>query len=488
MPIFKLFNLRDRIFLSIVSVVVISSLFTALVVVFHFQKTNDKYHNSRLERKESIIRLNIDYIIAQSPENATPRNIPSMLEGSIFKLSQINEVEINIFSLSGDLLISSDPPLIASDRRSKIPAGVLAQLSKKPQVRVRNNKRAGDTRTNRSAYSFIYNLDHQPVAILNLSYMQGNTFLVEELHAFLKDISVTYLFIIIGSIFLSLYLSKSITKQLEIIQNRLKRTQLTRRNEQIKYDRHDEVRPLIDAYNEMLVELEQSTESLAKTEREYAWREMARQVVHEIKNPLTPMRLMVQNFMQRYNPTAVDAKQKLSDFSKSMIRQIDTLSAIASAFSDFARMPTPIDEVLALDPSLAKALDLFDSRAVSFEPGAKGVAIFMDKSQFNRLITNVLKNALQAIPAGRKPEIYIRSSAKNAYAVIEIQDNGSGIPADRKELIFEPQFTTKSSGMGLGLAIVKRIVKSYGGKIHFKTKPGSGSSFYIELPIEKMKT
>ena len=470
-------------------VVVISSLLTALVIIFRFQKIDDDYHNSRLEQKESTIRLSIDYIIAQSPENATPGNIQSILKDHIFKLSQINKLDINIFSLSGDLLISSAPPLIAGGSGSRIPAGVLtrlslAQRSEKQQIRIRD-KHASDNRSYRAAYSFIYNLDHHPVAILNLTYMQGHTFLVNELHDFLKNISVTYLIIIIGSIFLSLYLSKSVTQQLEIIQSRLKRTQLAQRNEQIKYNRRDEVRPLIDAYNEMLVELEKSTELIAKTEREYAWREMARQVVHEIKNPLTPMRLMIQNFAQRYHPAAVDAEQKLSDFCRSMIQQIDTLSAIASAFSDFARMPTPTDESFALDSALAKALGLFDSRAVSFESGAKDVAICMDKSQFNRLVTNILKNALQAIPADRKPKIQVRSSVKNAHAIIEIQDNGSGILPDRQGLIFEPQFTTKSSGMGLGLAIVKSIVKSYGGQIYFKTKPGSGSSFYIELPIEK---
>lgn len=468
-------------------VVVISSLFTALVAVFRFQKAEDKYYNLRLEQKKSAIRSGIDYIIAQSPENATPRNIKSILETRIYELSEINGLDINIFNLSGDLLISSNPPLTNSSSRTEVPAGILVQLSKKPQISIQE-KKAGDTYTYRAAYSFIYNLDLRPVAILNLSYRQGDTFLTNELHAFLKDIGITYLIIIIGSAFLSLHLSKLITWQLEIIQNRLKRTQLAQRNEQIQYSHRDELRPLVDAYNEMLIELEKSTERLAKTEREYAWREMAKQIVHEIRNPLTPMRLMIQNFVQRYNPAAADAQQKLTDFSKSMIQQIDNLSAIASTFSDFARMPAPTDQPLALDPSLATALDLFDGRAVSFEPGAKDVVVFMDKSQFNRLIINVLKNALQAIPAGRKPKIYVRSSVKNTHAIVEIQDNGSGILPDRQGLIFEPQFTTKSSGMGLGLAIVKNIVKGYGGKIYFKTKPGSGSSFYIELPIEKTRT
>lgn len=482
---FKRFNLRGRIFLAMMGVVLITSSLMILVVLFHFEKTNDEYHQTRLKQKESSIHSSIGYIIAKSPQNATPANIQSMLETRIYELSQINGLEISIFNLSGGLYIASNPPLLTDGPRNRIPADLMREIHEKGYASTEGEKLETGPKY-RSHYSFLCNLAHQPVAILKVTYVQDDSLLMKELHSFLKNVSFLYLLIITGSAGLSFLLSKSITRQLEVIRNRLRQTQLTEKNEQIQYTRRDELRPLVDAYNEMVVKLEESTERLAKSAREYAWREMARQIAHEIKNPLTPMRLMIQNFMQHYDPKAEGAAQKLKDFSDSMIQQIDTLSGIASAFSDFARMPPPKDEAFALDEALATALDLFDRQSVSFKAGTWGVSIFMDKSQFNRMVINLVKNALQSISSDRKPEVKVYTGVKGAsHILIEIRDNGRGILPERQKLIFEPRFTTKTGGMGLGLGIVRGIVESYGGKIYFKTRADVGTSFYIELPIEK---
>ncbi len=231
----------------------------------------------------------------------------------------------------------------------------------------------------------------------------------------------------------------------------------------------------------MLDALEDSAEKLAKSEREQAWQEMAKQVAHEIKNPLTPMRLTIQSFQQRFDPTEENSSQKLNDFSQTLIEQIDTMSRVASAFSDFATLPQPnitnedITEITRL------ATEIFDSADIRLNLPAKSVSWPIDRTQWIRVMTNLIQNAIQAVPQGVTPLIELSMSVSKERLKVQIKDNGSGISQEDIPHVFEPKFTTKTGGMGLGLAIVKNIISSFNGTIDFKTTSGNGTTFFIEL-------
>jgi two-component system, NtrC family, nitrogen regulation sensor histidine kinase NtrY len=265
----------------------------------------------------------------------------------------------------------------------------------------------------------------------------------------------------------------------------LNETSLTQKNEKINLITNSgEIDRLITAYNNMIDELEESANKLAQGEREGAWREMAKQVAHEIKNPLTPMRLTVQSFEMRFDPNDTNAKQKIADFSKTLIQQIDTMSAVASAFSNFASMPAQQNETLNVVDVVDLALDIFNEDIIEFESEASEIITKIDRTQLIRIITNLVKNAIQAIPEDQETKnIKVKVSKSNNNAIIKVIDNGNGIAETDFERIFEPKFTTKTSGMGLGLAIIKNIIENYNGSITFKSELGKGTTFKVKLPI-----
>jgi nitrogen fixation/metabolism regulation signal transduction histidine kinase len=234
----------------------------------------------------------------------------------------------------------------------------------------------------------------------------------------------------------------------------------------------------------MVDQLEESKAMLAQSEREQAWREMAKQVAHEIKNPLTPMRLTVQSFQRRFDENDPKIKQKLDDFSTTLIQQIDTMSSVASAFSNFASMPAQQNETLNVVKIVQLALEIFNEEYIDFQTSEEEIIAVFDRTQLIRVITNLVKNAIQAIPdeqENKKVEVSVYRNEKEVK--IEVKDNGKGISEENQKHIFEPKFTTKTSGMGLGLAIIKNIIENYNGTITFESDENKGTIFYVSFPI-----
>jgi nitrogen fixation/metabolism regulation signal transduction histidine kinase len=234
----------------------------------------------------------------------------------------------------------------------------------------------------------------------------------------------------------------------------------------------------------MIDELQDSAVKLATSEREQAWREMAKQVAHEIKNPLTPMRLSVQSFQAKFNPNDPEIHQKVDEYSNTLIQQIDMMSSIASAFSNFAKMPAQKNELLNVVDIVAMALDIFSEKYITFNSSQEEIIAKFDRTQLIRVVTNLVKNGIQSIPEGVKPEIKVSLSEEDGKVILKVKDNGIGIKAENKEKVFEPKFTTKTSGMGLGLAMVKNIVNTYNGSISFKSKGNNGTTFKVVFPKE----
>jgi two-component system, NtrC family, nitrogen regulation sensor histidine kinase NtrY len=267
----------------------------------------------------------------------------------------------------------------------------------------------------------------------------------------------------------------------------MRQVKLGRKSDQIDWKNKDEIGSLVSEYNRMILELASSAELLAQSERESAWREMAKQVAHEIKNPLTPLRLSIQLLERAYRDKAPDIDQKVERLSKTMLEQIDTLSSIASAFSDFAKMPKPANEGMDLKALAKTAIDLFHetSEDVDFtfeDHGLEKAWIWADKEQLLRVFNNLFRNAIQAIPEDRKGRIEVTLSKQNRNFIIAVKDNGTGIQEEMIDKIFVPNFTTKTAGMGLGLAMVKNIVESCNGQIWFETTKDRGTTFHVSFP------
>jgi two-component system nitrogen regulation sensor histidine kinase NtrY len=225
---------------------------------------------------------------------------------------------------------------------------------------------------------------------------------------------------------------------------------------------------------------------LARSERESAWRQMARQVAHEIKNPLTPIKLSMQLLMKAWNDKAPDWDIRLKRFSQTLIMQIDTLSSIATEFSDFAQMPEPQIQQFDVIPLIQQSVTLFHDQSeckISFDTKERECFIKADPSQILRVFNNLIKNALQAISDDRQGIILIKLAIVDNICEISFQDNGTGISTDSQTQIFSPNFTTKTAGMGLGLAMVKNIIDNSSGHIWFETEPGKGTTFFVSLPM-----
>jgi two-component system, NtrC family, nitrogen regulation sensor histidine kinase NtrY len=232
----------------------------------------------------------------------------------------------------------------------------------------------------------------------------------------------------------------------------------------------------------MIDELEESAVKLATSEREQAWREMAKQVAHEIKNPLTPMRLSVQSFQRNFDRNDPEIEHKVDEYSNTIINQIDTMSSIASAFSNFAKMPAQQSETLNVPKIVKLALDIFNENYIEFKCDKEEILAKFDRTQLIRVVTNLVKNATQALQDVEDPHIIVNVEEEENMVCISVSDNGSGISEENKAKVFEPKFTTKSSGMGLGLAMVKNLVETYNGSISFVSKQNKGTIFNVRFP------
>lgn len=489
---FKWFNfqnpsLKFRIFISMIFLTLISSVLIALVAVYQFDQEAKNYHHERLFRRETSVNEHINFVLTTSEYTLTTENLPLIFQDKIYELATIHNTQIDIHDLDGHLLLSSKGTFNTSYTESpKISESILKIIQSTPSKRFVDLKLVDGDR-HRSAYNYIKDNQFKPLGIVNLPYREETDFYDNEIKNFIIRFGQVYLFMLILSIVLAYFLSTTITKTLQLISERIQQTQFSRNNEKIKASNaSSELQTLINSYNNMVDLLEESAQKLAMSERENAWREMAKQVAHEIKNPLTPMRLTVQSFQRRFNPEDPNIQDKVNEYSDTLIQQIDTMSAVASAFSNFASMPAQENETLNIVKVVQLALEIFNEDFIRFQSSDNEIITTFDKTQIIRIITNLVKNALQSIPVYvSNPKVDVVVMRKGDKVIITVQDNGSGISEANKERIFEPKFTTKTSGMGLGLPMIKNIVESYEGSIHFETEVDKGTIFYVELPITK---
>ncbi|MBT8317468.1 MAG: GHKL domain-containing protein [Lutibacter sp.] len=480
----KQLSLRIRIFLSMILLIILASVLIAAVTIYQYKEQTDEYNKGRLDRKEESVTATINYWL-NSPQNTyeiIEENLAAIFKDKIYEISDIENLKINIYDLKGRMAKSSQSGFVKSDVPTQLSDAILKSISQNFEHRFTNTTII-DGNTFQSSFTYITDNKFKPIGIINLQYLQDNSAQDKDLIEFLYRLLMVYALMFALAILLAYFISSYITRSIKAITDKMRRTSLTGRNEKIILkEASTEIFTLVNAYNAMIDELEESAVKLAKGEREQAWREMAKQVAHEIKNPLTPMRLTVQSFQRKFDENDPKIKEKINEFSKTLIQQIDTMSSIASAFSNFAKMPTQKCEELNVVEVVKHALDIFSEDYILFFPKQDEIISELDKTQLIRIITNLVKNAAHALDEVENKKIEVSVEQNNGNVVIKVADNGKGISEEDKERVFEPKFTTKSSGMGLGLPMVKNIVEAYNGTITFTSQLNKGTVFKIVLP------
>lgn len=479
---FKKISLRIRIFLSMILLVLLASILILVVTIYQYDEQTKDYNIQRFERKEATTKQTIYLELKNKtiyPVNT--ENLAKIFQERIYEISSINKLNISIYDLKGNLLKSSISSVLEKIDIQPIPGNLLRELKQNSNHKILKT-REEDGIGYQSSFSFIHDSKFKRIGILELQFTQDNSEIEKELTEFILRLCLVYILMFFIAIVFAYFLSSYITRSIKAISDKIQQTRLTERNEKIILNKaSSEIEILVEAYNNMIDELGESAAKLAKSEREQAWREMAKQVAHEIKNPLTPMRLTVQSFERTFNSSDDKAKDKLKEFSQTLIQQIDVMSSIASAFSDFAKMPIQKKEQIEIISVIKFALDIFSEEYIKYHPEEEELYANLDKTQLIRVITNLVKNAIQATENQENPIVEVKVSSEEKNLIISVSDNGKGISEDLKELIFEPKFTTKTSGMGLGLAMIKNIIEAYDGSISFSSKEGIGTVFRVVL-------
>jgi two-component system nitrogen regulation sensor histidine kinase NtrY len=475
------FSLNRRIQLFIVSI-----LFFALsaVGIFSVRLVVTKFEEDRLRQlTESTQRIHSELNSTLfSGSKLDPANKP-YAESVLKKYASLFNSDISLYDNNGYLFSTSRQQLFDLGLSSTFINPLAVANFKAKQSSYFNTRDNIGSLNYLSLYNTVYNADGKFLGYLNLPYFARQSGLEKELSDYLTTLLNVYVVLFLVSLFTGLIITAYITKPLRIVQQQIAKISFNKKNEPIQWQTNDEIGALVAEYNQMLLKLEDSANLLARSERESAWREMAKQVAHEIKNPLTPMKLNLQYLQRVVGENNVDFKEKFNKVSRSIIEQIDTLAHIAGEFSNFAQMPRVVLQSLNLNEIIQSSVQTFKSEniKISFQTFSDPVLVTADKDQCLRVFNNLIKNAIQAIADDRKGEIEISVSDIQDSVMVSLKDNGTGIPESMKEKIFVPNFTTKTTGTGLGLAMVKNIVNSFNGEIWFESSENEGATFFLRF-------
>ncbi len=485
-----IFNFRQKLQLSYIGILLFSFALIGIVVAYLTISQYRTKHYENIKEKLNSVYLELDSKLSNekylSPD--WKGSGYSSLNELLIKLSNVFNTDINLYNLNGFLIATSRQEIFYRDLTSqRINNMAFTSLDHQAKSEYYQKERIGKLEY-LSAYIPFFNTDNQVIAYLNIPYFRMQSVLAKEISNLIVAVTNFTLLLIVITMGLAVFISGRLTSPLAMLGEGLATVGVGRKSEHLTYKGNDEIGQLVKQYNRMVDEIEESSHKLANSEREYAWREMAKQIAHEIKNPLTPMKLNVQQLLKSWNDKIPGFEKTIERFTKNQIEYIDNLSSIASAFSSFAKMPAtnPV-EVNILD-QIRITLELFkNTDNVTFRvhwPHESKIVIYADKEQLNGIFSNLIKNGIQSIPPEREGIIALNLEVKGDKVLISVTDNGSGIPASLRKNLFTPNFTTKTSGMGLGLSIAKKYIESANGRIWFESEVDKGSVFYFELPVK----
>lgn len=470
-------SLKNRFYISILALVVLSLVVTGATTFYFFKDQNDQYHFQRIQRKEKTVNSSLQYFLNDLEPSLMSEFITKDFDYKLREIADVNNLPIVIYNLSGKILISTIDTLFQERYSSDLSKDLLLKLDQSKNGRFVEKSSDQDI----NSYSFAFNKKHQKMGVINIPYHPSNYSNKTELWDFLNRLLTIFLLLFIGAVVLAYLLSTYITKSIASISSKIKGVEIGENNERLSWENNDEIGVLVNAYNEMLNKLELSKEKLAQTQRQIAWREMAKQVAHEIKNPLTPMKLSVQHLGRALNISKEENHVILKDFQEKMLQQIHLLTEIADEFSNYAELPKGKMKEVDLTEIINKIINLFKHEShVTFNLNFQNNSSFRvigDENQLIRLFNNLIQNSLQAMD--HRGDITLNLSQKENNVILSFIDSGPGILKDIQEKIFEPKFTTKTTGKGLGLALACQIILNHGGKITLVKDRTKGAEFKI---------
>lgn len=490
--IFQL-NIRSQVHSTIIFISIFSFLVIGAATISFFISRNKQSNSEKLSRTMKIMVNEMQKKLADhNTFDDVVKIYDSVSNTALHKLvtdiSDIHGVDVNVYDMQGNLQVSSEANVYTKGVLSKkIDPTAFYHLDRMRQVQHTQEERIGNF-TYLSIYSPVRDENGKVYAYINIPYFTSKPELRQEISNFLVTIINLNAFIFLIAGLIALLIANRITNSFSIISDKMRAVNLGKKNEQIVWNRNDEIGELVLEYNKMVDKLGESAAALAKSEREGAWREMARQVAHEIKNPLTPMKLSIQYLQKAINNNQSNVKELSSSVANTLVEQIDHLSKIAADFSQFANIGTTNITLFDLHDVIGTLKELYSTdENIQFvwQPLNEAMKMNADKTQMNRLFTNLIANAIEACKGEGLCRIEIGEGIFNDKVRISIKDNGEGIDPEMAERIFIPNFTTKSSGTGLGLAMCKGIVEQAKGEIWFDTEPGKGTTFHVELPLAK---
>lgn len=482
-------NIKDltlslKIRIVLISLVVFSFVIFGIVTGVFVEKQYGNFTNDNLSEKLHSVHIEVNQKLGDKSE-LDRELLGTYMQYILKKFSTVFVTDINLYDNKGGLLASSQPNLFDKGiRAERINPKAFRALDKKKKSEFIHTEKLGDL-SFYAAYKPLLNNKNEQLGFLNLQHFSKQRDYENQISGFLVTIINIAVLLLIITLIVALVISNWITKPLKLIQQSFKSIDFGKSNKPIEYPNKDEIGALVEDYNKKLIDLEYKALQLARSERETAWREMAKQVAHEIKNPLTPMRLRLQQFERIFNSNDPNAPEKFKKLSASLIEQIDGLTKIANEFSSFAKLPKANEEKIDIIPVLESCISVFQSETttITFQSNIDKAIVFADKDLMIRVFNNILKNAIQATPEERSPIIEVKVNREDEYILLSFKDNGIGIKREEESKIFVPNFTTKSTGAGLGLAMVKQIVQNHNGEIWFNNNDEVGTTFFVRLTV-----
>jgi nitrogen fixation/metabolism regulation signal transduction histidine kinase len=409
-----------------------------------------------------------------------------ILDEILQRYSETFFTDINIYDVNGKMLSTTSPELMDLQIQSSLMnAEAFHNMNGEKSLYYSHEEQLGNAKY-QSSYIAMQDHTGKTLAYLNIPYFLSQSDLQTDILYYILTYVNIILLIIFIFIPIVLLITRRVTNPLEQLQEKMRELDINKTNEKLEWKSEDEIGVLINQYNQLIVALEESAMELKRTTTESAWRGVARQVAHEIKNSLTPMRLSIQLLQRNMDAGDPDLEVKMRRTTATLIEQIDALSEIASSFSRYAKLPENHLQPLDLAELIGNVVNLYnnvENIEFSYDFDSTIEHVYNgDKTNLNSAIGNIIKNATQAI--GQKPdgkiEVKLQSNEK-AY-VISIKDNGKGIKEEDKKMIFVPNFTTKTGGSGIGLSLTYSIIQSVGGSITFESEENVGTEFVIKLP------
>lgn len=487
-------SLRRRINVLIIAVLLVSFVAIGAATISYFFNLSDQHNREQLIQKQNGILAAIESTVRHDQAEQVFSNLKSenksYFDAITKELLEINKIDINIFDKYGQLVTSSQPHIFTEYLISKqLHPLAYNAIARQHESQFVQNEQIGKLRYIAS-YMPLKDKDNKLFGFLNTPYFAREKEFRNEITRFLAQITNIYILLLIVGSVLAVFVSNTITKPLLMISEKLSGIQLGKKNELLTWPNNDEIGALVQQYNATIKELESNAKMLAQSERQNAWQSMARQVAHEIKNPLTPMKLGIEHLQRAYRDKHPNVQQMTEKILNRLIEQIDLLSQIATEFSNFAKMPKPNNEIVNLKAIITNVIGLYNDAQeahLHIKLPDRACFVYADKNQLIRVFTNLIKNAIQAIPNNQKGVIVVNVKLYEQLVIVAIADNGVGISPEMSEKIFTPNFTTKNSGMGLGLAMSQSIIEAAKGKIWFESEVNVGTTFFVKLPLVQPK-